>query len=94
MEEKTGKEIKFDINIEKLDIKEDIIKEGSRIFPIKGKIVLKGKIKYHKKFISILRILKIMQKLKRNKKIKRLLERKDKAIVIVKFANKKRKGDK
>lgn len=76
MEEKTGKEIKFDINIEKLDIKEDIIKEGSRIFPIKGKIVLEGKIKYHKKFISILRILKIIQKLKRSKKIKKVIRKK------------------
>nr|DAN70110.1 MAG TPA: hypothetical protein [Caudoviricetes sp.] len=92
MEEKTGKEIKFDIDIEELDIMEDTIEEGSKIFPIKEQITLEVKeIKYDKNFIKS---LEIMQKLKRNKKIKRLLERKDKAIVIVKFANKKRKGDK
>lgn len=92
MEEKTGKEIKFDIDIEELDIMEDTIEEGIKIFPIKEQITLEVKeIKYDKNFIKS---LEIMQKLKRNKKIKRLLERKDKAIVIVKFANKKIKGDK
>lgn len=92
MEEKTGKEIKFDIDIEELDIMEDTIEEGIKIFPIKEQITLEVKeIKYDKNFIKS---LEIIQKLKRNKKIKRLLERKDKAIVIVKFANKKRKGDK
>lgn len=88
MEEKTGKELKFDAYISFIDTTKDIIGE-SKMFPIKEQITLEVKeIKYDKNFIKS---LEIMQKLKRNKKIKRLLERKDKAIVIVKFANKKRK---
>ena len=73
MEEKTGKELKFDIDIVFLNELEDTIEEESKIFPIKEKVVLEGKIKYRKKFIKKLKIIQI---LKRNKKLKKLLEKK------------------
>lgn len=66
MEEKTGKELKFDIDIVFLNELEDTIEE-SKIFPIKEKIVLEGKIKYHKKFIRRLKIIQIIKKAIRKK---------------------------
>lgn len=84
----TVNEIKFDINFESLDTMEEAIEEGNMIFPMKEKIVLEGKIKYHKSFI---RLLKMIQNLERNKKIKRILEKNDKAVIIIKSATKKRK---
>ena len=67
MEEKTGKELKFDIDIVFLNELEDIIEEESTIFPIKEKIVLEGNIKYHKKFIRRLKIIQIIKKAIRKK---------------------------
>ena len=67
MEEKTGKELKFDIDIVFLNELEDTIEEGSKIFPIKEKIVLEGNIKYHKKFIKRLKIIQIIKKAIRKK---------------------------
>ena len=66
MEEKTGKELKFDIDIVFLNELEDTIEE-SKIFPIKEKIVLEGNIKYHKKFIRRLKIIQIIKKAIRKK---------------------------
>ena len=67
MEEKTGKELKSDIDIVFLNELEDTIEEGSKIFPIKEKIVLEGNIKYHKKFIRKLKIIQILKKLLKKK---------------------------
>jgi hypothetical protein len=67
MEEKTGKELKFDIDIVFLNELEDIIEEGSKIFPIKEKIVLEGNIKYHKKFIRRLKTIQTIKKAIRKK---------------------------
>lgn len=65
MEQKTGREIKFDIVF--LNELEDIMEEGNKIFPIKKKIVLEENIKYHKKFIRRLKIIQILKKAIRKK---------------------------
>lgn len=67
MEEKTGKELKFDVNIVFLNELEDTIEEESKIFPVKEKVVLEGKIKYHKKFIRKLKTIQILKKAIRKK---------------------------
>lgn len=46
---------------------EEKIEEGSKIFPIKEKIVLEGNIKYHKKFIRRLKIIQTIKKAIRKK---------------------------
>ena len=67
MEEKTGKELKFDVNIVFLNELEDTIEEESKIFPVKEKVVLEGKIKYHKNFIRKIKTIQILKKAIRKK---------------------------
>jgi hypothetical protein len=69
MEEKTGRKLEFDIKIVFLNEMVDTTEIGNTLFPIKEKIVLKGKLKYHKKFIKKLERMKL-------KMIKKLLKEK------------------
>lgn len=65
MEEKTEKEVKFDIKTVSLNEMVDTEEKDNIIIPIKGKLVLEGKLKYHKNFIRNLKIIKIQSWKKR-----------------------------